>query len=624
MHSLRGKSILATTLLILATAGLLTAVLYGQMRQLLLDGLSNQISLASSGYSVAIRDWVAAKSQEIAAGAELAKQPDPTPMFQQIAKGGGFDLVYAGYADKHTVFSSPQQLPEGYDPTGRPWYQQAVTAGKVIMTAPYEDASTKQLVVSFAAPSKEGGSVVGVVAGDINLSNVVKTVLSIKLDDGYGFLIGRNGAILAHPDAQLAMKPATQLAAGLSADRLPEMSNPKQLAEIEVGGQSKFVRLIAIDGADFYLGIIIDKAKATAPLTQLLSVSIGIMVLVALIMLPLASLVLGRMTRGLLQVRDVMREIASGGGDLTRRIPVAGNDEIAQLAGAFNQFLDQLRQMFLDVKHESERLTDGVGEMTEVVHKLAAESAQLSDTSSSNAATIEQITVSIAHIADNATDADKLVSHTGEISLKSADTIGRVANEVGKSANSVESLAGMLNGLGARSKEISGIAGVIKDIANQTNLLALNAAIEAARAGEQGRGFAVVADEVRKLAERTAQATVQITAMIGAVSNETGQAVASMHETVATVSRGVELSRQAAGDIQAIQVQMDSVVTKMREIALSTNEQQQATQAMAQSAEQVTVRIGESDAALQVARTTLADLNDLAGTMRGLIANFRL
>ena len=197
------------------------------------------------------------------------------------------------------------------------------------------------------------------------------------------------------------------------------------------------------------------------------------------------------------------------------------------------------------------------------------------------------------------------------------DELERVAEDVGASAVLIESL-------GERSKQISNVVGVIREIADQTNLLALNAAIEAARAGEQGRGFAVVADEVRKLAESTAKATIEIAQMIESVRAQTAQAGTSMTTTVGTVRRGVDLSRAAAERIAEIEQKIQLAVERVGDIALSTNEQKGATTSMAQSTEQINNRVMSEDEALQLARRELTQLAERAGKTRELLSGFKL
>ncbi|VEB45508.1 Methyl-accepting chemotaxis protein 3 [Chromobacterium violaceum] len=262
--------------------------------------------------------------------------------------------------------------------------------------------------------------------------------------------------------------------------------------------------------------------------------------------------------------------------------------------------------------------------MTDTVDKVAHDSRQISDVSSSNAATLEEITVSISHIADAAREADGLVNHTGQVSSESAHGMQQISQEMNSTVDAVKGLSAMLSSLDQRSQQISGITNVIKDIADQTNLLALNAAIEAARAGEMGRGFAVVADEVRKLAERTGQATVEISGMVSTIREETSQAVSNMQRTVSSVDGGVELTLGAVQRIEQIQQAMQEVMAKMNEITLSTSEQHKATTMIAQSTEQINGRIVDSDDALQTVRDTLSELSQSATSMRQLFSSFRV
>ncbi|MDR3430006.1 methyl-accepting chemotaxis protein [Silvimonas sp.] len=627
MRSLRARLILFMVILTVVTTSILAGAAYYKMRTEIVAGLNNEIRGVGTGYNVVLRNWIQDKQRVIGGVAEMigAATGDESAILTQAEKSSTFDSVYFGTTDKKMVQGHNLDLPAGYDPTSRPWYKQAVGDDKLILTAPYIDASTKQLTLSFAAPVKDAGKQLkGVVAGDVYLSALVKDVLNIKLTgDGYAFLVGKDGKILAHSDAGMVLKSVSDLSKDLPGDQLASIADGN-LHEANIGGAEKFFYLQPIEQSDLFLALVIDKSAALAPLNQMLELCIAALVIVLAVVLPIASLLIRNMLSGLIRVRQAMQEIAQGGGDLTRKIDIPGDDEIAQTAQAFNRFTDQLRDMFRDIQQQSDSLTTGVEGINSVLRELAADSEKLSDLAATNAATIEEITVSISHIADNATDADQLVKSTGALSGESASTVHEVAAEVGKSASEVESLASLLDHLNQRAQEISGIIRVIKEIADQTNLLALNAAIEAARAGEQGRGFAVVADEVRKLAERTSAATLEITGMIEAIRTETDGAVGSMQQTHNVVKRGVQLSNHAASKIGLIRENMDGVMQKMGEIALSTKEQQQATTAMAQSAEDITSRMLQTDASLQRATDSVKHLNELATFLRQLFSKFRI
>ncbi|QNM96956.1 methyl-accepting chemotaxis protein [Chitinimonas koreensis] len=337
------------------------------------------------------------------------------------------------------------------------------------------------------------------------------------------------------------------------------------------------------------------------------------------------SLLLGRLiAQPLRRLRDMMQALTTGNGDLTIRLPVQSQDEIGQIAVHVNTFMAQLQQMFTTVSQETVKLTNGVRSIDQMAQRLSKDADLQSEMATATAATIEEITVSINHIADSTTDADALVRRTGQMSEDSARTVEEVAAEIGRVAGYVDELSGVMGELDNRSQQISSIVGVIRDISDQTNLLALNAAIEAARAGEQGRGFAVVADEVRKLAERTGNATVEIGQMIGAMRAQSQQALGHMGSTHAAVRGGAEMATGASQQIRGIRQQMQEVVARIQEIAHSANEQSTATTEMAKAAERISVMAQDGNLSLREARAVIEDLNGLAGELRQMIGRFKL
>ena len=234
------------------------------------------------------------------------------------------------------------------------------------------------------------------------------------------------------------------------------------------------------------------------------------------------------------------------------------------------------------------------------------------------------LSVSITHIADAAQRAHGLADEASELAGGVSDEVVATAHEIGRMAETVHGLADTLSGLDNRSEEISRIVGVIHDIADQTNLLALNAAIEAARAGEQGRGFAVVADEVRKLAERTAQATLEIGGMIERIQSETRLASASMSQTLEQVDGGVRMAEQAAVSIGIIRDRSQAVVATVSDIASATAEQSSASQDIARHIEAIHAMVSQTDHSLGEAQQATEALRRLGDELARRLARFRL
>ncbi|MBE9610738.1 extracellular solute-binding protein [Chitinilyticum piscinae] len=328
--------------------------------------------------------------------------------------------------------------------------------------------------------------------------------------------------------------------------------------------------------------------------------------------------------RPLQGVRQTMIRLAEGGGDLTTRLPENGSEELADIGRGFNRFANALQATFREVQRDMEGLSLGLRELTVVTGQLVKDSHTQSDFAAASAAAVEEITVSITHIADNANDVDGVVAETQQLSGVSAEAVQRVADEVAQMSSRIHALGDTMNELGKRSQEIGSIVSVIQDIAEQTNLLALNAAIEAARAGEQGRGFAVVADEVRKLAERSAKATVEINERISKVSAETQQAVSTMAATAQGVSGSADRAEEARRAMLDIGDRMQHVYSSVREIAESTREQTAASTTMARSAEQINAMSQSSDSALQQAKRALEHLDGRARELMGAVGKFRL
>ncbi|HCV14208.1 MAG TPA: methyl-accepting chemotaxis protein [Candidatus Accumulibacter sp.] len=627
MRSLYARLVAFVVGLIALSVIVLGALFYQQLRAQLLEAVAAETRSAAAGYAFAIAEWINAKAQLVRAAKPAIVAADAEKQFRLLAGAGGFDLVYAGYPDQRTVFSEAQQLPPGYDPTVRPWYKDASSAGEasVIVTKPYQDAASKQLVISFASLVVAGGQPVGVVAADIKLDRIVKEILAIRLGgDGFAFLLHQDGTVLVHPVAEAVLKPISDRIADLTREQIGKAVSEGKMFEARQPDGDRYLYLSPIKGSDWVLGISLAKSVVLAPLQPLLLTLLVVLLAVGGIAALVAGGVLRQLLRGLHQVRDKMIEIARGGGDLSARLQVAGSDEIADTANAFNRFLEQLQSMFLSLKQEATGLADGVRQVDAAMDELARQAARVSDSSTASAASIKEISAAASQIADYAGEADKLMRETGDLSQAGASDVSAIALESARSVSEVEMLAQVMTSLDGRSQEISGIVNVIKGIADQTNLLALNAAIEAARAGEQGRGFAVVADEVRKLAESTGKATIEIAAMIEAVRRETGDAGATVSSSVEAVRRNVELSQLAARRIEEIQQHMNDAIARVGSIASSTREQRVATTAMAETTLQIDNLVRAEDGAVRAARQALLGLSGNARKTQELLDRFHV
>jgi methyl-accepting chemotaxis protein len=316
---------------------------------------------------------------------------------------------------------------------------------------------------------------------------------------------------------------------------------------------------------------------------------------------------------------EIMQRVAEG--DLTADV---GMPRPGSMLHALGGMVVALRGLVREINRDADQLVRNAAQISHASGEVATAASHQADATSAMAAAIEQMTVSSNHISDSASDTEQDSRDAMTLAGQGGTRVDQASDAIRKISGTVSNASGLIHALQDRAAQVSSIANVIKEIAGQTNLLALNAAIEAARAGEQGRGFAVVADEVRKLAERTSVATTEIEQMIVGIQGDTAGAVEAMNAALPEVEQCVQLAGSASESLREIESGASRTLERVREVAGATREQSAASTSIAQRVEEIAQMVEETSATVRSTAESAGQLEQIAVSLRSQIGRFKV
>ncbi len=589
--SLRGKLLAASLGVVLLMAALLGIVAFHTLKSRTLDAIQSEAVNYGHAHSVAIGNWLADRKHAVdALAAVIARYPDTAlvPHLLQTRTSGGFGLTYFGSAQGEMTRHDPALNTANYDPRARPWYQNADKAGKLIVTPPYVSVTMQQMVVTLAEPVSHQGRVIGVAGADLSLDALIDEVLAMKVQgEGYAMLLDRTGLIVGHPNKELALKQVAELDPGLTGAALDAWSRDGELHGANLNGREVLLSVQGVPGTDWLLAMVMYKEVLEAPLASLLWQLVGLTLVLLLVFGALLIAMFNYLFADLGRVSRALADIAHGEGDLTVQIATRSQDEVGQLAQNFNQFVARLHGI--------------VSRLRDVTVELAVQSRTQAAGAEARSQRVRQQQDEIVMVATAVTEmasATQEIAGNAEFAANTAGDAVRLAvagqSQVGQSQRSITGLAGevsdasqTIHELDGHAQQISGILATISGIAEQTNLLALNAAIEAARAGEQGRGFAVVADEVRVLSRRTHDSTAEIQQMIEVLQQTTRKAVGGMETSRQLAGTSVEDAEAANLSLGRINEAIGAISDMATQIAAAAEEQTSVTGEISRNTENI-------------------------------------
>ncbi|MEJ6951890.1 methyl-accepting chemotaxis protein [Natronospora cellulosivora (SeqCode)] len=559
-----------------------------------------------------------------------------------------FKSVYFASTEGVMYLYPEEELPAGFDPRARPWYQDAVQAREQVWTEVYQDAASGELIISTAKPIYINNQLQGVMAADISLDFLSELVSNITVgESGYAYIVDGQGRILAHPDTSL-IEDRFDVNNVFDYNALRESGNRSleyeyQEEEILVS----YEELIEIDGAAFVATPIEETYQASYIISGI--VLFGSFIMLLFVSLAIFLSIRYLVTKPINKSLEFANSIAAGKLNI-EDIQHKSKDEIGQLNKALNKMRMNLHNM--------------IGQVAELSEQVAASSEELSASGEEVGIIADQVSHSIQNVASGAEEQSAQIEETSN-TIKNLSThmnnIAQRFKEVTDSAsnmmtsiqdgnksvsdsvimiNKVEEdsieVASVIQELGKRSTEIGNIIDLINGIAAQTNLLALNAAIEAARAGEAGRGFSVVADEIRDLATESAGATDKISNIIKEIQSNVSVAIDKMEKSRDSVKQGVGVIKDTGGafkEIKRVATTLEDVLLEVENSSIQINKNSEevekaindiaaVSQEFAGSSQEVAASSEEQIASTEEIISSARQLSDMAEKLSNAVNKF--
>ena len=620
------KILLAASLIVIAAFALFTLYNDYLQRNAIRDDLNNYLHEMGDVTASNIQTWLTGRIALVENAAQnIAINPEPSAvasLLEQKALTSSFMATYVGDSKGAFTIRPDTKMPEGFDPRVRPWYKGAQSSNGSTLTEPYIDAATGKLIISVATPSTQGTQSIGVVGGDLSLQTLVDNIGALNFGGmGYAFLVSADGKVLVHPDKNLVMKTL----ADVYPNNTPKIS--ADFSQVEANGKDTIVTFTPIKGlpsVNWYLGIAVDKDKSFAMLSEFRTSAVIATIIAVVIIIALLGMLIRVLLQPLHVMTRAMQDIADGEGDLTRRLTIQNHDEFGTLGNAFNRFVERIHTSIREVSSATEQVNEVALRVVSASNSSMVNSDEQANRTNSVAAAINQLGAAAQEIARNAAQASHQASDARHLAEDGQQVVERNIKAMNQLSTMISASSSNIEALNSKTVNIGQILEVITSISQQTNLLALNAAIEAARAGEAGRGFAVVADEVRNLAHRTQESAQQVQKMIEELQVGARESVSTMSESQRHSLDSVDIANLAGERLNSVTQRIGEIDGMNQSVATATEEQTSVVESINMDITEINTLNQEGVENLHSTLRACSDLEQQAARLKQLVGSFRI